>query len=489
MNTHPARCPRRARAAVAAGATVATLIMLAGGAPARAAGAETGSGAAAAEAPTATAPAPGQGSPDAGQDDMRRRIAALERQLAALKTELERARTAGEDAELEKKIEALSREVERLRLGAAAPVEAKESIDGLGPAASKVYRSRPGVSIGGYGEVLYDDPSATSDDGAPAGGEPGADLLRVVLYFGYKFNDRLLFNSEIELEHAVAGDGAPGEVAAEFAYVDFRWRPALGVRGGLLLLPVGFLNELHEPPIFLGARRPDVERFIIPSTWRELGGGVYGGAGPVSWKAYLVTSLDAAGFSAGGGIRGGRQEGAEVEATDLALTARLDWVPVQGLLFGASLFTGDTAQGNPGLDGARVTQWEAHAEWRPRGLQLRALLARTSLDDAAAVSALVGETIGSQMNGYYAEAGYNVLAGRKDTAQELMPFVRYESYDTQAEVTRGFAADPAYDRSVRTYGVRWRPIPNVAIKADWQDLGNSADTAVDQFNLALGWLF
>jgi len=230
----------------------------------------------------------------------------------------------------------------------------------------------------------------------------------------------------------VAADGAPGEVAAEFAYVDFRWRPALGIRGGLLLLPVGFLNELHEPPIFLGARRPEVERFIIPTTWRELGGGVYGDAGPVSWKAYLVTSLDAAGFSAGSGIRGGRQEGAEVEATDLALTARLDWVPVQGLLFGASLFTGDTAQGNPALDGARVTQWEAHAEWRARGFQVRGLFARTSLDEAAAVSALVGEDVGSQMNGYYGEAGYNVLAGRKDTGQELMPFVRYESYDTQA---------------------------------------------------------
>jgi len=489
MNTHPARRPRRALTAVAAIATFAALLMASGGAPARAAEAEPGPGAAAAAGPAVTAPAAGPAETGTGQDDMRLRIAALERQLAALKTELERSRTAGEDAELEKRIEALSREVERLRLGAAAPSEAKESVDGFGPAASKVYTSRPGVSIGGYGEVLYDDPSGTSDDGAPAGGEPSADLLRVVLYFGYKFNDRLLFNSEIELEHAVAADGAPGEVAAEFAYVDFRWRPALGIRGGLLLLPVGFLNELHEPPIFLGARRPEVERFIIPTTWRELGGGVYGDAGPVSWKAYLVTSLDAAGFSAGSGIRGGRQEGAEVEATDLALTARLDWVPVQGLLFGASLFTGDTAQGNPALDGARVTQWEAHAEWRARGFQVRGLFARTSLDEAAAVSALVGEDVGSQMNGYYGEAGYNVLAGRKDTGQELMPFVRYESYDTQAEMAPGFSADPANDRSVRTYGVRWRPIPNVAIKADWQDLGNSADTGIDQFNLALGWLF
>jgi len=489
MNTQPTLRPRRARAAWAAIATFTGMLMASGGAPARAADTETGPGAAATEGPAATTPAAGGAEMGAGQDDLRLRISALERQLAALKSELERASTAGENAELEKRIEALSREVERLRLGAAAPVEAQESVDGFGPAASKVYRARPGVSIGGYGEMVYADPSGTRDDGVTSAGEASADLLRVVLYFGYKFNDRLLFNSEIEVEHAVAGDGEPGEVAVEFAYIDFRWRPALGVRGGLVLLPIGFLNELHEPPIFLGALRPEVERFIIPTTWRELGGGVYGDAGPVSWKAYLVTSLDAAGFSAASGIRGGRQEGAEVEAVDLALTARLDWVPVQGLAFGASLFAGDTAQGNPGLDGARVTQWEAHAEWRARGVQLRALLARTSLDNAAAVSALVGEAIGSQMNGYYAEAGYNVLAGRKGTAQELMPFVRYESYDTQAEVAPGFLADPGNDRSVRTYGVRWRPIPNVAIKADWQDLGTAANTGVDQFNLALGWLF
>jgi hypothetical protein len=248
---------------------------------------------------------------------------------------------------------------------------------------------------------------------------------------------------------------------------------------------------LHEPPIFLGAQRPEVERFIIPTTWRELGGGVYGEAGPVSWKAYLVTSLDAEGFTPDSGIRGGRQKGAEANATDLAVTARIDWVPVQGLLLGASGFTGDTAQGNPDLDGARLTQWDAHAEWRAHGIHMRALFVRTSLDEAAAVSASLTPPmdIGSQMNGYYVEAGYNVLARWRNGGQELMPFMRYEALDTQAEVASGSTSDPANDRTVRTYGFRWRPIPNVAIKADWQDLGDAADTGVDRFNLALGWMF
>jgi uncharacterized small protein (DUF1192 family) len=449
-------------------------------APARAAtddapGAAASSGAAAAASP--------------GESELERRLEALEREVAALKAEMARG-GAGTNADVEKRIEALSKEIERLRLGEAAAPEAADSVNGFGPAASKVYRARRGVAIGGYGEMVYSNPDSHRDDGSASGEVASADLLRAVLYFGYKWNDRLLFNSEIEVEHAVAADGDEGEVAVEFAYVDYRHSDAFGARGGLLLLPVGFLNELHEPPIFFGSTRPEVEQVIIPSTWRELGGGVYGSAGPVDWKGYLVTSLDAAGFTADEGIREGRQEGSEAVAEDLGITARVDWTVRPGLLLGAGGFTGDTAQANPGLDGgARVTQYEGHAEWRWRGLQVRGLYARTRLDDAAAVGTLTGEAVGSQMNGYYGEVGWNVLALKKDSRQELFPFVRYESLDTQAEVPAGVAADPANDRTVHTVGIHYRPIPNLALKADWQGFSNAAGTGVDRVNLALGWLF
>jgi uncharacterized small protein (DUF1192 family) len=427
-----------------------------------------------------------------GATDLRRRLDELEKQIAALQAELRRQDAAGgtaDNAELEKRIEALSREIERLRIGAAAAPAATESAHGFGPAASKVYRSRPGVSIGGYGEALYVDPSGRRDDGSPSGALATADLLRAVLYFGYKFDDRFLFNSEIEYEHAVAGEGENGEVAVEFAYVDYKAGEKLGARGGLLLVPMGFLNELHEPPIFFGANRPEVERFIIPTTWRELGLGVYGDAGPVSWRAYLVTGLDAGGFTAASGIRGGRQRGSQAIAEDLALTARADWVPTPGLLLGLSGYAGDSAQEATGLDGARLTIWDAHAEWNWKGWHVRGLLARTRLQDAGAVGATAGEAVGSRMNGYYGEVACNVLALKPSTRQDLSPYVRYEAYDTQAEVPSGVLADPANDRTVRAYGLRYRPIPNVALKADYIDRGNSGDSALDSFEMALGWLF
>ncbi|HYV19033.1 MAG TPA: hypothetical protein VFC25_08390 [Verrucomicrobiae bacterium] len=476
---HPAPCARFASRGL--GALLLVLILQSAIGSARAAGIDDDSAASAAAANTAPAAA----TQDA---DLARRLEALEREVAALRGDLARGGRAT-DPELEKRIEALSKEIERLRLGEAAAPEAGESAFGFGPAASKVYRARQGVSIGGYGEMLYTNPDATADDGSASGEVATADLLRAVLYFGYKWNDHLLFNSEIEFEHAVAAADTGGEVAVEFAYVDYRKSDAFGARGGLLLIPVGFLNELHEPPIFFGSTRPEVEQVIIPSTWRELGGGIYGSKGPIAWKGYLVTSLNAAGFTADEGIREGRQEGSEVVAEDLAVTARVDWTVRPGLLLGAAGFTGDTAQADPGVGGARVLQYEAHAEWRFKALQMRGLYARTRLDDAAEVGVLTGEAVGSQMNGYYGEVAYNVLSLKKGSKQELFPFVRYESLDTQAEVPAGTVADAANDRTVHTVGIHYRPIPNLALKADWQGVSNNAGTGVDRINLALGWLF
>jgi hypothetical protein len=426
------------------------------------------------------------------------RLLELEALVARLQEEIAALKAAGSAemrlAELEKRIEALSREIERLRIGAAAAPEAGEPVAGFGPAASKVYRAKPGVSIGGYGEMLYQNFEPRADDGTPTGEEDTIDFLRAVLYFGYKFDDRFLFNSEIEFEHAfVEGGEESGEAAVEFAYVDFRAAKGFGLRGGLLLIPMGFLNELHEPPIFFGARRPEVERVLLPTTWRENGVGVYGQAGPLAYRAYVVASLDASGFGAGSGFRGGRQSGSESLAHDMALTARLDWMPVPGLQLGGSAYSGDTTQGSAGLEGGRLTVWDAHLQWTWRGLHVRGLYARSALDEAAAINAANGlagdDGVGSRMRGYYGEIGWNVLSLREGTDQELSPFVRYESFDTQADVPAGFTADPANDRTIRTLGMRYRPIPNVSIKVDFVDAGNAAQTGVDQVNFSLGYLF
>jgi hypothetical protein len=471
-----------------------------------------------------TAPAAEETEAEPGIGELERRIAELEAAVEAL-----RARPAGaageEIAELQRRIDLLAAELEKLRLGEAAADTPPESKYGLGPAASRVYGKKRGVSIGGYGEMLYENFDARNESGNSSGKENRLDFLRGVLYFGYKFNDRIVFNSEVEFEHSSTDRG--GEVSLEFAYLDFLLSEGANVRTGLVMIPAGFLNELHEPPVFLGARRPDVERRIIPTTWRENGVGAFGDLGPFSYRAYVTAGLESEGFTAANTIRGGRQKGSKSIAEDLAFAARVDYSGVPGLLLGGFYYSGNSAQGREAPSGfatdpngqsvvltspfdARVTLFDVHVEYRARGLQLRGLYTEGRIGDAKEVNDANGfngmEAVARRFRGWYVEAGYDLLAlRREETGQSLIPYIRHESLDTQEKVpgegpfdpdpsTPGsqatpFAADPANDLRSWTYGVAYKPIFNVVVKLDYTDYRNEAATSVDQFSLAVGYLF
>ena len=429
----------------------------------------------------ATAPALAQ-APDDRIDRLEQEVATLKAAIAAMKEGGE-APAAGGDrvAELERQVEVLAQEIEKLRVGEAA-ASADTSSHGFGPAASKIYRTERGLSIGGYGELLYQNFDRERDNGTTSGKTDTVDVLRGVVYFGYKFSDRWLLNTEIEYEHAGS------EVAVEFAYVDHLWRPAANVRGGLVLIPMGFLNELHEPTVFLGARRPDVEQVLLPSTWREVGAGLFGDLGPFTYRTYLVTGLRGAGFTAAG-LRGGRQKGNQAKAEDFAWTGRLDFTGIPGVLIGTSAYLGDSGQDLGPAVGTQIV--EGHLEWRWRGLEARALGVQASLDDVAALNRALNltgtQSVGEKLRGGYLQLGYDVLAGRG--AQSLTPYARWESYNTQDEVPAGFRANPANDVESLTLGVAWKPIDQLTLKVDHQNYDNAAGTGVDQFNVLLGWIF
>ncbi|HEU5040214.1 MAG TPA: hypothetical protein VFT84_05320 [Gemmatimonadales bacterium] len=396
---------------------------------------------------------------------------------------------------LQAQVDAITRELEELRLGRDVVVQADTSVLGFGPAASKVYKTPQGVSIGGYGEVLYENFAADREDDTPSGESDRLDALRAIVYVGYKFSDRILFNSELEFEHGSTEDG--GSVSIEFAYLDYRISPSFGIRAGLLLPPMGFINEIHEPPAFLGARRPETERVLIPSTWRETGIGVFGASGPVNYRAYLVNGFDARGFGAGG-LRDGRQNGAEATAENFGAVGRVDYTGVLGLTVGTAAYLGNSGQGavlpsDPGVEiGARTFIWDAHAEYKARGFDLRGLLAIATVDDAAELNELSelagGESVGERLLGWYLQGGYDVLRG-SGSSHQLVPYLRYEQLNTQDEVPDGFAADPENDRQLVTVGAMWKPLPNVSVKADYQLLSNEAETGVNQLNVNLGYLF
>ncbi len=416
--------------------------------------------------------------------------------------------------ELERKVDVLTQELANLKLGqgsAAMDTSPMRARYGLAPAAAKVYGGH-GVSIGGYGEMLFEKGDRKREDGAPSGGTDRIDFLRQILYVGYKFDDRLLFNSEIEIEHAGVFDEAEvevdtgtgegtaeltGEVVLEFAYIDLMLRPQFGLRAGMLLVPLGLTNEMHEPPVFLGARRPDVERNVIPTTWRANGAGVYGEfANGLSYRAYVIEGLDGAHFSASSTVRSGRQNGSRSTILKPAFAARLDWAGNQGLQLGVSAFTGTAWQAaqpaGVNLD-PRVTLCDIHARWQWRGLESRALLVAGTLDDASDLSDVLGlagsERLGEKFTGGYIEAGYDVLQTLAPGSRYRMtPYVRYETYDTQNDVPGGLE-NPANEHRVITAGAAFAPHPQVVLKIDREQRHNEAETDVNRWNAALGYLF
>jgi len=397
-------------------------------------------------------------------------------------------------AELERRIDLLADELEKLQLSTAEGTAANRSEHGLGPAASKVYHSGGGASIGGYGELLYQN-FQQRDDGAPAPRDT-IDLLRAVVYVGYKFNDRYLFNSEIEFEHAGASDEHDGEAAVEFAYLDMLRHPELNVRAGLVLIPMGFLNELHEPTVYLSAQRPAVETDLLPTTWREFGAGIFGDVGPVSYRTYVVNGIDASRFE-GEGIHEASHEGSEAAAEDFAWVGRADWTIRPGLVLGASAWLGNSGQGLRAASGRSLRVgtriFEAHAEWRWQGLQVRGLFARASLSDTAALNRTLGlegdDAVASRLDGGYVELGYDLFALHPHGGRSLTPFVRYETLDTQASMAGGLKADPANDRDLVTLGLAWKPMERIVVKTDYRNVSNQAGTGQDQFNIALGYVF
>lgn len=419
----------------------------------------------------------------------------LERRLRAIEEAIARMQPSNEVAELRRQIEVLSAEIESLKTRQTDTTAVADTEQfGLGAAASKVYRVDHGISFGGYGEMLYENFAGSNDAGVRTTTKDRFDMLRGVLYTGYKYNDRVLFNSEIEFEHGNTALG--GEASVEFAYLDFMATKNVGVRTGLLLVPMGLVNEQHEPTTYLTARRSTVENAIIPTTWREMGAGVFGEHGPLSWRAYAVNSIRGDRFTAGG-VRGGRQKGANAQIEDIALTGRLDYEPFDGTTIGGSFFSGNTGQGNA-VNGSVVegnlTIFDLHGEAQFRGATVRALWAQATLDDVAELNALQGLTgnrsIGEELGGWYVEAGYDVSSLLPRFGESaLTPYLRYEQLDTQRSVPLGFTRNPASEQTIFTIGLQFRPVPQTVIKADYQNSDNEAGTGLDQWNIGVGYIF
>ena len=327
------------------------------------------------------------------------------------------------------------------------------------------------TTIGGYGELHYNN---INNDGIDDKNE--IDFHRFVLFFGHEFTDRLRFFSELELEHALAGDGKNGEVELEQAYIEYDIRDNLQTKGGVFLMPVGILNETHEPATFYGVERNDVENIIIPSTWWEAGAALNGYFdNGISWDLALTSGLaiPTTGDNAFR-VRSGRQKVSEAIANDFAYTGRLKYTGIQGLeLAGTVNYQSDASQeSGDGLGSGLL--FETHAIYQNGPFQLRALYAGWDFDGSA-----VSAANADRQHGWYIEPSVRPW-------QQLGFYARYEDLD---------GARTRDNFKQWEIGANYWPHEDVVLKVDYRD--RNVDTvdidakSVDftAFDLGIGYQF
>ena len=382
-------------------------------------------------------------------------------------------------AELQEKTDALIDETSDLKTGFNyTTVDANASVNGMGPAASKVYYSKSPLSIGGYGEMFWASPSKEGPSG-----DAYTDVYRFVPYIGYKFSDNIILNTELEFEHG--GE----EVVIEFMYLDFLFSSAFNLQVGHLLVPMGLVNMRHEPTLYNTIQRPDVERYLVPSTWHETGILAYGEIGDtgLNYTAGIINALELnndnnmPGNVTKSWIRSGRvgsEENGPMQR--VAFVGRLDYTGIAGLLAGGSMYYGAGTQGRP--SGVDAFMYELHTVYEKAGFKFKGLYTQTSVSNAEYIFA----ESASGAEGYYVNAEYNVLS-TAPTAYRLPIFVQYENYDPVS--SGGYGVD--LKQANTTVGLNFFPMDQVVLKADYVmvDYKNSAFEDYNTVSLGLGFIF
>jgi len=352
-------------------------------------------------------------------------------------------RLEAQNAELSERIEALAEALESGQVGQAGP-------SGL------LHAGSGGVMVGGYGSMKYENLESRKQ----------MDFHRFVIYFGKQFTDRIRFESELELEHSIAGDGKPGAIELEQAYLAFDLDADTTLYTGMILTPAGIVNETHEPTTFYGVYRPAVEKYVIPTTWYEGGAMVtrrLAGGWQVDVGAHTGLNVDPAKQYA---VRSGRERVAQAPAEALAFTGRVKWTGMPGVELAATVQRqNDITQGNDPTAGA-ATFWTAHAIVQRGPFGVRALAAEWRLEGSGprAVGA-------DRQRGWYVEPAFK-------PNEKVGLFVRYETWNNRA------GARGADDVRQGNLGVNYWPHPDVVFKAEYRNRTGSDE---DGFLLGLGY--
>ncbi len=389
---------------------------------------------------------------------------------------------------LKKQSDVLAEELLDISTGSFTKIDDKKAHNGMGAAASKVYYTSSPLSIGGYGEMYW----------AKTEGERSfADVYRFIPYFGYKFSDNVILNTEIEFEHGgpqnIKLDGSSqsaksGKALIEFMYLDFLLNKSANIRVGNVLVPMGITNLRHEPTLFTTVQRPAIEKLLIPSTWHENGILIYGDIANsgIEYTIGIINALNINNTVTAAGkekwIRSGRLGSANKAPFNAAFVARADYRGINGLLAGGSLYVGDGSNQKNDIKGTTMSIVEVHAVYNYRGLNLKGLYTQSKLKGASKIADIAPK----KGSGYYVNTSYDVGPLMGIDFKTLI-FAQYENYNTREELADG---DSYKATNIVNLGANFFPTPQTVLKADYQikDDKNRSDK-VNIASLSFGFLF
>ena len=414
----------------------------------------------------------------------------------------------------------------------------------LGQGAGEEYSQ---FRIGGYGEAVaaFKDYGTNRFNGNPLGNTKAdrntISIPRFILALDYKFNSKWILGAEIEFESGGTGSAVElentengeyetevekgGEVVLEQFHITRLIHPAINVRAGHIIVPVGLTNAHHEPINFFGTVRPEGETSILPSTWHETGLELFGSFGRgyarFDYQAMVVAGLNANGFNRDQWVAGGKQGFFEEDNfTSPGYAARLDYKGVKGLRVGLSAYycadagaNADKVQNYAAVGEIPVTILSADAQFRNRYVTARANAVWGNLGEAAALSKVNARLpnaspysklgpVAQNAVSYAGEVGVNLSAFFKEEKKVpvIYPFVRYEYYNPQEKGERGQTMEKRCQVSMWTAGLNWFALPNLVVKADYTTrqigaskiFGTSPLNSENEFAIGIayvGWFF
>ena len=392
--------------------------------------------------------------------------------------------------ELQEMTQVLTDETSNLQTGFSyTTVETEKSYTGLGPAASKIYYSKSPLSIGGYGEMYY----ANTE-----GGDSQTQVKRLITYFGYKFSDTIILNTEIEYEGGgVTANGSGDEVVVEFMYLDFLINENINFRAGNFLVPMGLTNEQHEPTLFTTVQRPNTSYYLIPSTWNESGIMAYGKiTDGVEYKASIISALQTQSDTTIGDkpkwIRNGRGGSFQIQNPTAALSGRIDYTGINGLMAGASIYYAPSSR--VGDLTADILMYDFHLDYKINGFRVYGVYTETSRNNELnlATASSTNSAV-TKAKGGYINASYDFLSLTSSNFQ-LPLFVQYESVNARADVFgTGLNAKNFDTVNTTTVGVNFFPHEQVVFKLDYAMADNNYATnsgkSQNTASVSIGFIF